>query len=110
MSIQAVFLIVAIVIIRAAALNKLPKTTFLVLWGVVLLRLLVPFSISTGLSVYNALPNNAVNGLIADAFSVPAMIFCTVIAFMIIQLTIKAFDFAASQQKYRRDNTPSGMR
>ena len=71
MSIQAVFIIVAIVIIRAAALNKLPKTTFLMLWGVVLLRLLVPFSISTGLSVYNAIHYNAVyndaeNSYIAD--------------------------------------------
>ena len=42
MSISSGFLIIAIVLIRAAAKNRLPKTAFLVLWGVALLRLLVP--------------------------------------------------------------------
>ena len=36
-------LVIAIVVIRAMAINILPKRTFLILWGVVLLRLLVPF-------------------------------------------------------------------
>ena len=53
MSIQAGALIIAIAIIRAIALNELPKTTFLVLWGIVLVRLLVPISISSGFSIYN---------------------------------------------------------
>ncbi len=44
MSVSASVLILAIVIIRALAIHKLPKKTFLVLWGVVLLRLLIPFS------------------------------------------------------------------
>ena len=52
MSIQAGVFIVAIVFIRTIALNKLPKTTFLVLWAVALVRLLVPFSISSQFSIY----------------------------------------------------------
>lgn len=34
MSIYAAVLIIAILIIRAVAVNKLPKKTFLVLWGI----------------------------------------------------------------------------
>lgn len=55
MSISAGFFVIAIVIIRAVALNRLPKTMFLILWGVVLLRLLVPVSISSQFSVYTVI-------------------------------------------------------
>jgi beta-lactamase regulating signal transducer with metallopeptidase domain len=57
MSIQAGLLIIAIVVIRAIALNKLPKTTFLILWGVALIRLLVPFSFSSRFSAYSFVDN-----------------------------------------------------
>jgi beta-lactamase regulating signal transducer with metallopeptidase domain len=50
MSISASVLIVAVVIIRALALHKLPKKTFLVMWGVVVCRLLIPFSIQSRFS------------------------------------------------------------
>ena len=53
MSISAGLLVLAIVVIRAVALNRLPKTMFLVLWGIVLLRLLIPVSIPSQYSVYN---------------------------------------------------------
>lgn len=52
MSFSASILIVSIVIIRAIALHKVPKKTFLVLWGIAALRLLVPFSIPSAFSVY----------------------------------------------------------
>ncbi|OPA77577.1 hypothetical protein BVG16_14110 [Paenibacillus selenitireducens] len=55
MSLSAAVLIIAIVIIRALALHKLPKKTFLVLWGVVICRLLIPFSIPSGISVYTVI-------------------------------------------------------
>lgn len=55
MSFSASILIVAIVIIRAVALHKLPKKTFLALWGIAALRLLVPFSIPSRFSVYTGL-------------------------------------------------------
>ncbi len=45
-SISAGLLVVFVMIIRAVALNRLPKTMFLISWGVGLLRLLVPISIS----------------------------------------------------------------
>ena len=60
MSFSGAVLILAIVIIRAVAINKLPKKTFLVLWDIVLLRLLVPFSIPSMYSVYSITNQNAV--------------------------------------------------
>ena len=51
MSIIAGVLIIAIIIIRSLFLNHLPKITFPILWGVVLMRLLIPFSFDTGLSL-----------------------------------------------------------
>ncbi|MDE7130402.1 MAG: M56 family metallopeptidase [Lachnospiraceae bacterium] len=47
----AVF-IIAVVIIRTVTINKLPKKTFLILWEVVLLRLLIPVAIPSVFSVY----------------------------------------------------------
>ncbi|NMA26013.1 MAG: peptidoglycan DD-metalloendopeptidase family protein, partial [Clostridiales bacterium] len=52
MSISAALLIVAVVILRALTLYRLPKRTFLFLWGVVLCRLLIPFSIPFRFSFY----------------------------------------------------------
>lgn len=46
MSISASILILFVVFLRFLAINKLPKITFMVLWGIVLARLLIPFSIS----------------------------------------------------------------
>ena len=45
MSISAGVLVVAVIIVRSVFLNRLPKIMFLALWGAVLLRLLLPFSI-----------------------------------------------------------------
>lgn len=55
MSFSGAILILAIVVIRALAINKLPKKTFLALWGVALLRLLIPFSLPSMFSVYSAI-------------------------------------------------------
>jgi len=52
-SLTGALLIVLITIIRALAMHKLPKNTFLILWGVVLIRLLIPFSIPLQTSVFN---------------------------------------------------------
>jgi len=46
MSVSAGIMIVAIIILRALLLNKIPKTTFLILWSVVMLRLVFPFNIN----------------------------------------------------------------
>jgi len=53
MSFSGAVMILTVVVIRALALHKIPKKTFLVLWGVVLVRLLVPYSIPSVLSVYS---------------------------------------------------------
>lgn len=58
MSIYGAVLILAVVVIRAVAINRLPKKIFLVLWGLVLLRLLIPFSIPSVFSVYSLIGQN----------------------------------------------------
>lgn len=64
MSIYGAILILAVVVIRVVAINRLPKKVFLVLWGLVLLRLLIPFSIPSIFSVYSLIgQNTAVNHL-----------------------------------------------
>lgn len=55
MSLSAAVMIAAIVILRALLIDRLPKTTFLILWAVVLLRLLVPVSVPSVWSVYSLL-------------------------------------------------------
>ncbi|WIV12929.1 M56 family metallopeptidase [Proteiniborus sp. MB09-C3] len=53
MSFSATVLIMVIVIVRVLLLHKLPKRTFLVLWGVALCRLLIPFSFPSQFSIYS---------------------------------------------------------
>lgn len=52
MSFSGAVFIAAVVMIRAAAIHHLPKKTFLILWELVILRLLLPFSIPSVFSVY----------------------------------------------------------
>lgn len=52
MSFSGGVFITAVVIIRAAAIHKLPKKTFLVLWELAMVRLLIPFSVPSMFSVY----------------------------------------------------------
>lgn len=65
MSFSGAVFIFAIVIIRAIVLNRLPKKTFLVLWLLALLRLLIPFSIPSVFSIYTLISGN----ISAPAFS-----------------------------------------
>ena len=44
--------LIAAVLLHHFLLNRLPKWTFLLLWGVVLCRLLIPFSLPSRFSVY----------------------------------------------------------
>lgn len=45
MSISGGLIVALILVFRALALNRVPKSTFLILWGLAALRLLVPFSL-----------------------------------------------------------------
>lgn len=53
MSISAGVMILVVTVIRAITINRFPKKTFLALWGIVLARLLLPFSWPSPLSVYS---------------------------------------------------------
>lgn len=56
MSLAASVMILVILLIRTLAIHRLPKRFFLLLWVVVLLRLLVPFSLPSPTSIYSLLP------------------------------------------------------
>ncbi len=53
MSIAGAVMIVVIILIRLLAINRLPKTTFTILWMVALARLLVPVSVPSIFSIYS---------------------------------------------------------
>ncbi len=58
MSFSAAVMILVIIVVRALAINKLPKKVFVLLWEVVLLRLLIPFSIPSMFSAYTFVRRN----------------------------------------------------
>lgn len=58
-SMAGAVLILAVFLLRALALRRLPKATFWVLWMVAAVRLLFPFSIPSRLSLYNLFPFSA---------------------------------------------------
>lgn len=53
MSFLGTVIILLIVVLRAVLINRLPKKTFLILWWIALIRLLVPFSIKSVTSIYS---------------------------------------------------------
>lgn len=53
MNFSGAILILLIIVIRALAINKLPKRTFLLLWEIVIIRLLFPFSIPSEFSAFS---------------------------------------------------------
>lgn len=55
MSFSGAVFILVIILLRAVAINRLPKKMFLVLWGIALLRLLIPFSVPSVVSVYSVI-------------------------------------------------------
>ncbi|RRD92520.1 M56 family metallopeptidase [Clostridiales bacterium COT073_COT-073] len=58
MSMSAAVLIIIITVLRAVSIHKLPKKTFLFLWGLVFFRLLLPISIPSVFSIYSWIPQN----------------------------------------------------
>lgn len=76
MSVSGAIMIFIIAAIRAWAVNRLPKRTFLILWGVVCLRLLVPFSISSPLSAQTLINRQALpiqETQLAGLYNAPAV-------------------------------------
>lgn len=72
MSVAGGVLILLIVVIRALAIHRLPKTTFLALWMIAALRLLLPFSIPLpfnihiGLDIFSNVVQESPSGNIAS--------------------------------------------
>lgn len=58
MGFSASVIILVVIVCRALFMNRLPKKVFLVLWSVALLRLLVPYSFPSVLSIYSLAGNN----------------------------------------------------
>lgn len=56
MSITASIVAIVIILVRAVFHKSLPKIFSYAIWGVVLIRLLIPFSFSSLLSIFNILP------------------------------------------------------
>lgn len=55
MTVSAGILILLIVLVRLIAIDRLPKSMFLILWGIALLRLIIPFSIPFNFGINNIL-------------------------------------------------------
>ncbi|MCH5194486.1 MAG: M56 family metallopeptidase, partial [Oscillospiraceae bacterium] len=66
MSFSGAVLILAIVIIRAIAIDRLPKKTFLALWIIALVRLLLPFSVPSPFSIYSLVSRKVSDVEISD--------------------------------------------
>ena len=58
MGFQASLIIIVVIICRSIFINRLPKKVFLVLWFVVLIRLLVPYSFPSIASIYSLAGQN----------------------------------------------------
>lgn len=75
MSVSGAVLIAVIAAVRALTIHRLPKRVFVLLWGVVLLRLLVPLSIPARMSVYSFVPKRTLAGaenILSAAGTAPA--------------------------------------
>lgn len=64
-------MVLAVLCLRTAALNRLPKTGFLVLWGIVIVRLLVPFTVSSRWSAFLFLRSETGNTVIPVQTGIP---------------------------------------
>ena len=58
MSITASIVIAVVLILRLLFSKKMPKWLNFAIWGIVLLRLLVPFSIPSPVSIFNVVPQS----------------------------------------------------
>ena len=59
MSFAGGILILAVIVIRALAINMLPKKVFNALWWISVVRLMIPFSIPSAFSVYSLMGSHA---------------------------------------------------
>jgi len=53
MSISGAIMILVVIVVRSILIQRLPKRTFYILWGVVMLRLLLPIQIFSDMNLYS---------------------------------------------------------
>ncbi|GIN84131.1 penicillin-binding protein [Heyndrickxia sporothermodurans] len=77
MSLDASILLFGVMLIRLLFVNKLPKLTFLILWGIVALKLIIPYSFYSRLdfrpmlqNLFSNITNTEGSGNIQDAIQV----------------------------------------
>ncbi len=70
MSISASAYILAVIFLRSLLIHKLPKMTFMFLWGVALILLLVPVSVQSQFSIFTAAEH--LSGMFTVPQSIPA--------------------------------------
>ena len=76
MSLSGAVIILAVLIVRALFINRLPKKTFVILWELVLIRLLLPFTFPSIFSVYTLLNHSMSPSLLENpqtVHTVPAI-------------------------------------
>ena len=67
MSRSGAVMILVIAVVRALTINKLPKKSFLALWGVAAARLLIPYSLPSAFSVYSLVGRFVPTAEVGDA-------------------------------------------
>ena len=77
MSLDASILLISVMLIRLLFINKIPKLTLLILWGIVALKLIIPYSVYSRLdlrpmlqNLFSTITNTAGSGTIQDATQV----------------------------------------
>ena len=73
MSVSGAVMILVTIVLRALFLHRLPKKTFTVLWSVVMVRLLVPYSLSSPFSAYSLLERAEVAEQVPANIIIPPM-------------------------------------
>lgn len=73
MSVSGTVMILFTVIIRSLLIHNIPKRTFPVLWCIILVRLLIPFSLPCAISAYSFLTRNAAAEEITQNVTAPPL-------------------------------------
>ena len=100
MSFSGAVMILAVFVIRAGLIHRLPKKLFILLWEAALLRLLLPFSVPSPLSVYTLACGGLSGGNAAKPLS-PAL-------YLIPQTTVVQTDADAVGAQILQSGIPEG--
>ena len=109
MSLAAAMIIGVVIVIRALAGKWLPRKTFLALWGIVLLRLLLPLDLPSQVSVFNLFSSPApAAALPAGSAFVPQPVFDEII-FSQVNLDLESAYAVTRFQPQAQGTSPLGL-